>query len=150
MDEYRILPSCGALEITPAISPWFGNYPAFKVFTISRDTLKPTDYSSLNYDLKTNPVQFNNYYTFSTAFSSQGLLDESLTQLTPALVTNSEKQTLYRDHYYSGNSSSQPATYPPFGNSYNPITTTTWPVYWSGIGHMVEEDIVTSVNSYPT
>ena len=150
MDEYRILPSCGGLEITPAISPWFGNYPAFKVFTISLDTLKPTDYSSLNYDLKTNPVQFSNYYTFSTAFSSQGLLDESLTLLTPALVTNSEKQTLYRDHYYSGNGSPNSATYPLFGNSYNPITTATWPVYWSGIGHMVEADIVTSVNSYPT
>jgi hypothetical protein len=148
MDEYRVLPSAEALEITPSISPWFGNNPAFKVFTISRDTLKPNDYSSLNYDLTTNPVQFNNYYTFSTAYSSQGLLDASLTQLTPALVTDSAKQALYRDHYFSGNSSLTPVTYP-FGNPYSPITNTTWPVYWSGIGHMAEADIVTSVNSYP-
>lgn len=150
MDEYRILPSAGALEITPAISPWFGNNPAFKVFTISRDTLKPTDYSSLNYDLATNPPQFNNYYTFSTAYSSQGLLDASLRQLTPALVTNQDKQKLYRGHYYSGYNSSIPVTYLPFKNSYDPITDTTWPVYWSGIGHMEEADIVASVNSYPS
>ena len=150
MDEYRILPSSGALEITPAISPWFGNNPAFKVFTISPDTLKPTDYSSLNCDLDTNPPQFNSYYTFSTAYSSQGLLDASLTQLTPVLVTNSAKQALYRGYYFSGNNSLTPVTYPPFGNSYNPITDTTWPVYWSGIGHMEQQAIIDSVNSYPS
>jgi hypothetical protein len=149
MDEYRILPTTDALEITPAISPWFGNNPAFKVFTISPDTLKPTDYSSLNYDLSTNPAQFNSYYTFSTAFSSQGLLDASLSQLTPALVTNNAKQALYRGFYFSGNNSLKQVTYPPFKNSYDPITDTTWPVYWSGIGHMEEADIVTSVNNYP-
>ena len=148
MDEYRILPSSDVLEITPAISPWFGNNPAFKVFTISRATFKPTDYSSLNYDLVSNPAEFNGYYTFSTAYSSQGLLDASLMQLTPALVTNSAKQALYRGHYFSGNTSLTPVVYPPFGNSYTPITDTTWPVYWSGIGHMEEADIVTSVNNY--
>ena len=147
MDEYRILPSADALEITPAVSPWFGNNFAFKVFTISRDTLKPNDYSSLNYDLATSPVQFNNYYTFSTAYSSQGLLDASLAQLTPALVTDSAKQALYRGHYYSGYNSLIIESYA--HSSYNPITNTTWPVYWSGIGHMEEADIVASVNSYP-
>jgi sphingomyelin phosphodiesterase acid-like 3 len=148
MDEYRILPSSDVLEITPAVSPWFGNNPAFKVFTIARDTFKPTDYSSLNYDLATNPAQFNSYYTFSAAYSAHGPLDASLTQLTPVLVTHQDKQKLYRGHYYSGNNSLTPVTYPPFGNSYNPITYTTWPVYWSGIGHMEEADIVASVNSY--
>lgn len=148
MDEYRLMPSGDLLEITPAISPWFGNNPAFKVFTISHDTLKPNDYSSLNYDLAAKPSQFNSYYTFSTAYSSQGPLDAALTQLTPALVTNQDKQSLYRGHYYSGNNSLTPVTYP-YGNPYSPITTTTWPVYWSGIGHMVEADIVSSVNSYP-
>jgi sphingomyelin phosphodiesterase acid-like 3 len=148
MDEYRILPSADALEITPSISPWFGNNPAYKVFTLSRDTLKPTDYSSLNYDLATNPVQFNSYYTFSTAYSSQGLLDASLTQLTPALVTDSAKQALYRGHYYSGNNSLTPVTYP-YGNPYSPITNTTWPVYWCGIGKIEQQDFFNSVNSYP-
>lgn len=147
MDEYRIMPTTDALEITPAISPWFGNNPAFKVFTISLDTLKPTDYSSLNYDLATNPAQFKSYYTFSTAYSAEGLLDASLTQLIPALVTNKDKQSLYRGYYFSGNNSLTAVDYP-LGNSYNPITDTTWPVYWSGIGHMEEGDIIVSVNSY--
>jgi hypothetical protein len=148
MDEYRIIPTTDALEITPAISPWFGNNPAFKVFTISLDTLKPTDYSSLNYDLATNPARFNSYYAFSTAYSARGLLDASLMQLIPALVTNKGKQSLYRGYYFSGNNSMNPATYLPFKNSYDPITDATWPVYWSGIGHMEEGDIIASVNSY--
>ncbi len=149
MDEYRILPSSEAIEITPAISPWFGNNPAFKVFTISSDTLKPVDYSSLNFDLAAIPVKFNTYYTFSAAYSSQGLLDASLTQLTPSLVTDNAKQTLYRGHYFSGNNSLTPVTYP-LGNSYSPITDSTWPVYWSGIGNMEEQAIIDSVNSYPS
>ncbi len=147
MDEYRILPSAESLEITPSVSPWFGNDPAFKVFTVAGDTWKPTDFSSLNYDLATNPPQFNNYYTFSSAYSNRGLLDASLTQLTQALVSNDAQQALYRGHYYSGNASLTPVTYT-YGNSYAPITDTTWPVFWSCIGHMEEADIVASVNGY--
>ena len=147
MDEYRILPSADAVEITPAVSPWFGNNPAFKVITISRDTCKPTDYSSLIYDLATNPAQFNTYYTFSTAYSAKGLLDASLTQLTPALVTNQDKQSLYMEYYYSGNNSLTPVTYP-LGNPYSPITNTTWPIYWCGISKMEQQELIDSVNSY--
>jgi len=147
MDEYRLLPSSAALGITPAISPWFGNNPAFKLFAISRASWKATDFSSLNFDLAANPPTFSTYYTFSTAYSSRGLLDAALRQLTPALVTDEAKQALYRGHYYSGNASPAPVTYP-YGNAYTPITDTTWPVYWSGTGHLEESDIVASVNAY--
>ena len=45
MDEYRIMSPDNVLEITPGITPYFGNNPAFKVFTFSHYTFKPTDYS---------------------------------------------------------------------------------------------------------
>jgi hypothetical protein len=143
MDEYRILSSSDVLEITPSIAPYFGNNPAFKVFTFSHDTFKPTDYSSLNYDLGTNPGQFNSYYTFSKAYSERGLLDDSLARLFPVLVTNSAKQALYRGHYFSGHNYSIPVT-----GTFNPITNATWPVYWCGIGNMGEQELVDCVNSY--
>ena len=92
MDEYRIMSPDNLADITPSIAPYFGNNPAFKVFTFSRETFKATDYTSLNYDLATNPGQFNSYYTFSTAYSVQGLLNDSLAQLFPVLVTNNAKQ----------------------------------------------------------
>ena len=147
MDEFRILSSSDVLEITPSIAPYFGNNPAYKIFTFSHDTLKPTDYSSLNYDLTTMPEQFNSYYTFSTAYAMHGLLNTSLAHLFPELVTNNLKQAFYRGHYYSGYNSATPVTYPG-GNSYNPITDLNWPVYWSGIGNMGEQELIDSVNSY--
>jgi hypothetical protein len=143
MDEYRILSLSDVLEITPGISPVFGNNPAFRVFTFAQDTVKPTDYSSLNYDLATTPGQFDSYYTFSAAYSTQGPLDHSLVKLFPALVTNTEKQSLYRGHHFSGHNYSIPYT-----NTQNPITNQTWPVYWCGIGKMGQQELVACVNSY--
>jgi sphingomyelin phosphodiesterase acid-like 3 len=141
MDEFRniyegILSSYGALEITPGITPYFGNNPAFKVFTFSSNTFEPIDYSSLNYDLTTMPGQFNSYYTFSTAYSTRGHLGAALECLFPILATNNAKQTRYRGFYYSGN------------DSLNLITNTNWPVYWCGIGKMAEQELIACVNSY--
>lgn len=136
MDEYRIMSPSDVLDVTPGISPRSGNDPAFKVFTFSRDTLQPTDYRSLNYDLAAMPDKFNSYYAFWSAYLMQGFLNDSLTQLFPALVTNNAKQTLYRDYYYSGY------------NYDNPITNDNWPVYWCGIGKMGQQELVDCVNSY--
>jgi hypothetical protein len=136
VDEYRLMSPTDVLEVTPSISPYFGNNPAFKVFTFSPDTYKPTGYSSMNYDLATMPGQFNNYYSFSAAYAMQGSLDLSLAQLFPSLAMTSRKQTLYRGNYYSGN------------NSMNPITNANWPVYWCGIGKMVQQEMLDCVNLY--
>ncbi|MBU5635300.1 metallophosphoesterase [Geomonas sp. Red69] len=144
MDEYRILPSSGTVEITPAIAPYFGNNPAFKVFTISGRTLKPVDYSSFNYVLAAVPLSFSRYYTFSAAYSLTGNLDASLARLTPALVTNTADQALYRGYYYSGHNTPVSVS----DTFVNTITGTNWPIYWSGIGNMDEDELVASVNAY--
>ncbi len=146
MDEYRTLPSAGAIEVTPSISPWFGNDPAFKVFTISGDRWQPADFSALHYDLDTGPAQFTGYYTFSQAYAGSGPLDAALTRLTPALAADAALQATYRGNYYSGNASPAPVLYP-YGNTYTPITDTTWPVYWSCIGNLEEADIVKAANA---
>ncbi len=144
MDEYRILPSSEIVEITPGITPWMGNNPAFKVYTFSGDTYKAIDYSSLNYDLSVNPAQFSNYYTFSAAYSMQGLLNDSLTQLNPMLVTNFAKQSLYKGNYFSGHNYTVRTT--PF--MVWPITYANWPVVWCGMRKMDQADFVSCVNSY--
>jgi sphingomyelin phosphodiesterase acid-like 3 len=143
-DEFRIMSPDNVLDITPSISPYFGNDPAFKVFTFTQDTFTPTDYSSLNYDLAANPGQFNSYYTFSKAYSMQGPLDSSLAQLYPALVTNNAKQALYIGQYNSGNNSPNPNT----NTNWNPITNENWPVFACGIGKMAQLDFEDCVNSY--
>ncbi len=143
MDEYRILSPSNVLEITPAISPFFGNNPSFRTFAVARDTMKPVDYSSLNYDLATTPEQFEGYYTFSAAYSAQGFLDHSLTELFPELVTNKTKQSRYRGYYFSGHNYSIPTV-----NTQNPITDGNWPVYWCGIARMGQQELLDCVNAH--
>jgi len=80
MDEYRILSPSIVFDEVPAISSCFGENPAYKI-TVAQNTLAPTDHTSLNYDLSVMPQQFNNNYTFSTAYSIRGFLGASLLQL---------------------------------------------------------------------
>jgi sphingomyelin phosphodiesterase acid-like 3 len=143
MDEYRIVSPGILADTTPSIAPYFGNNPAFKIFTFSQDTFKTTDYSIMNYDLAINPAQFNGYYTFSMAYLLHGFLNDSLWQLYPELVAENAKQQLYREHYFSGHNYTIPVT-----GTFNPITDKDWPVYWCGIGNMGEPELVDCVNSY--
>jgi sphingomyelin phosphodiesterase acid-like 3 len=143
-DEFRIMSPDDVLDITPSISPWFGNDPAFKVFTFTQDTFTPTNYRSLNYDLATMPRQFKDYYTFSQAYSMQGPLDSSLVQLYSELVSNNAKRALYIGQYNSGNNSLEPGA----TTSWNPITNANWPIFACGIGKMARTDFIECVNSY--
>jgi sphingomyelin phosphodiesterase acid-like 3 len=143
MDEYRILSPADVTCVIPAISPVFGNNPAFKVFTYSRDTLQPVDFRSQNYELASHPSQFDNFYTFSAAYSTHGLLNDSLAHLFPELTANTTKQALYRGRYRSQEADSTPAT-----NTASPITTANWPVFFCGIGKMEQQAFLDCVNSY--
>ena len=143
MDEYRIMSRAMTADTTPGIAPYFGNNPAYKIFTLSADTLTATDYSSLNYDLATTPAQFTPSYTFSTAYAKQGFLGDSLAALYSELLLDGAKQAMYRNSYFSGHN----YTIPP-GNTFNPITDLTWPVYWCGIGIMDETNLIKCVNSF--
>jgi hypothetical protein len=143
MDEFRIYSPGNVLEITPSITPYFGNNPGFRVFSIGKDTLKPVDYISFNYELASNPPQFNRYYTFSDAYALLGPLDSSLVQLSSELVTNKDKQALYRAHYFSGHNYSIPAT-----GTFKQITDADWPVYYCGSGKVNLQDFVNCMKSY--
>jgi hypothetical protein len=146
------------LDEVPAITPCFGENPAFKIFTLTGNTLTPTDYTSLNFDLAASPqpTQFNSYYTFSTAYSLRGPLNASLLQLYPQLendilLTKTQpkaQQALYIGQYNSGNATLQNPNSQPPGAPWNPITNTNWPVFACGIGKMAQLDFEDCVNSY--
>jgi len=135
-DEFRILSAGNTLDITPSISPCFGNNPAFKVFSFARGTYTPIDYRSVNYDLSTAPAQFTPYYTFSQAYSFTGTLDTSFATLAPELVTNSAARSTYIDQYNSGNNS----------GGANPITPSNWPVFACGVTNVAQADFIKCVN----
>lgn len=134
MDEYR-LPVC-ALEVTPAISPIDGNDPAFKVFTYYTGSFEITDYSAINYDLAAMPGSFKKYYTFSSAYKTDGILATMLASVFPTLRSNAARKAAYKGYYYSGHDSA------------SPINDTNWPVYWCGIGKILKQDYIDCVNGF--
>jgi 3',5'-cyclic AMP phosphodiesterase CpdA len=136
MDEFRLMSPGNTLEITAGISPYFGNNPAYKIFTLDGASLSPFDYSAVNYNLSVTPVAFSDYYTFSQAYNLEGPLAASLPELYPALLASNAAKTQYQGAFYSGN------------NLLNPINSTSWPVYWCGIGIMTGPELVKAVNNF--
>ena len=137
MDEYRILsPEC-VLDITPGISPVFGNDPAYKIFTVDNGTFAPIDYRSIKYSLAAAPNSFSDYYQFTQAYSMPSFSTSSLAKLFPELAANNAMQALFRSYYYSGSASQ------------NTITTLNWPVYWSCVGNVSELAFINGFNTYP-
>jgi 3',5'-cyclic AMP phosphodiesterase CpdA len=135
MDEFRLMSPGNALAITAGISPFFGNYPAYKIFTLDSVSLAPSDYSAVNCNVLATSAAFNNYYTFSQAYVLKGPLATSLASLFPTLNASKAAQNQYRGAFYSGNTAG------------NLITTLNWPVYWCGIGYMDETEFFTAVNA---
>jgi sphingomyelin phosphodiesterase acid-like 3 len=138
MDEYRIVMPGYTLEIAPGISPAFLNDPAYKRFTLSLTSFAPTDYQAMKYSLEApvSPTQFQSYYTFTHTYDVPNYSSEYLEQLFPKLASDPATQALFRQYYFSGN------------NSGNSSTNLTWPVYWSGVGNMSEQELVAAVNAY--
>jgi hypothetical protein len=144
MDEFRLMSPGNALAITAGISPFFGNNPAYKIFTLDGASLAPTDYSVVNCNLLVTPVAFNSYYTFSQAYELEGPLAASFAELFPALIASNAAKMQYQGAFYSGNNTVNSYT----GLNWNPITTTNWPVYWCGIGYMDGQEFFTAVNAF--
>ncbi len=136
MDEFRLISPGVALAVTAGISPYFGNNPAYKIFTLDGVSLAPIDYSAVNCNLSITPSAFHSYYTFSQAYGLEGPLASSLLELFPTLQASSGANAQYQGAFYSGN------------NALNPINSMTWPVFWCGIGYMDEQEFFNAVNAF--
>jgi hypothetical protein len=138
MDEYRIVSSELAVEVTPGISPVFDNDPAYKIFTVDTSTFAPIDYQAIKYAMATvpAPAAFAKNYIFTEAYSLASCSTASLTKLFSTLATNNSLQAFFRTSYYSGSASQ------------SQITTQNWPAYWSCVGNVLELPFIKDVNSY--
>ena len=148
MDEFRVLPTGDVMFGIPGISPCFGNNPAFKIFTISQETLMPMDYQSINYELGVSPApaQFSSLYTFSAAYGAapNTSLQTSSQQLYPQLTPTGAGTPDFINYYDSGNATQIPGLNIPW----NMATPVNWPLYACGISQMDTQDYVDCVNTY--
>jgi len=142
MDEYRILfyESDGSPEpvlVISAISPQFGNNPAFKVFTADQLNWELQDYHSVAYPFQNQDSVYESLYSFSDAYQLHGPLNSDLVELFPQLSEDEALKTNYIHFYYSDHDAS------------NPINETRWPAYLCAVGNMDKTAYMTCVNNYP-
>jgi len=140
MDEYRIIKSAENKEkeivfITPAISPLFGNNPAFKIFSFSAKNFKLQDYQALTYHFTNSSQTFEPFYRFSNYFDLHSNLNQALVTLYKEMPLNDKLKTRYINNYYSGH------------NEGNNITPTNWPIYRCTIGYPDKEGFISCVNN---
>jgi len=141
MDEYRLLldndgEAYQAAMITPAVSPQYGNNPAFKVVAIREQNWELLDYRSVNCDIGSATPDFSTYYLFSNAYFTGMSLQASLVALFPKLAKDTACQQAYARFYYSGHDAA------------NIIDGVNWPAYWCGIGKMDRAEYIECVNTY--
>jgi sphingomyelin phosphodiesterase acid-like 3 len=141
MDEYRLILSFGGEAYmpavnAPAVSPQYGNNPAFKVYSLRGEDWKLLGYRAVSCDLSFSSPDFSTYYVFSEAYSTKMPLKESLVDLYPKMTIDGGDQRHYARFYYAGHDDA------------NIIDDTTWPAYWCGIGRMDRDEYIECVNSY--
>jgi len=142
MDEYRLdgLESeegPDAVVNSPAITPLFGNDPAFKVFSLQPETWQLVDYLSVHCDLASAGPAFQGYYDFSLAYGASIPLQPALADLFPALAADPAARASYTGFYYCGHDAA------------SEIDAVNWPAYWCGIAVTDRAGYMECVNSYP-
>ncbi len=139
MDEYRIFfhgEDPEAILITPALSPQFGNNPAFKVFRAFSQNWELLDYNSFSYSFGSLDKEFAPLYAFSRDYDLEAALIPSLNLLLQRLKTDETLRESYIRFYYSGN------------DKLNRINEVNWPAYWCAIGNIDKGAYVGCVNHY--
>lgn len=110
-DDYRLLlddaGSPVAIDkVVPAISPIFGQNPAFQIFTYDTATGEPTDFSTVYLanlpDLSPANADWREAYVFSKAYGLPGYSAESVAALWNGLDQGGRIRDAYLNHYNAG------------------------------------------------
>ena len=143
MDDFRVLATSGgtspvAFRITPAISPIFGNNPAFSVLHYSLGAGTVSDIATYYLDLANggkNPGWVLEY-RFSAAYGYDAFTAENLEALAATIHANPKIRQIFAGYY----AVSAPS----------PITITNWPFYCCAETHFTAADYSNCVcNSGP-
>ena len=136
MDSFQLVKSnnqapASFVHITPAISPLFGNNPAFDVFTYDRRLAALKDYSAYYFNLsspaakKNAPVKWSKEYSFAQAFAQPDFSATALQSIYGLMPADKNGDlTKYQAYYNVSNTAS-----PGFDRS-------NWRAYWCGIGSL--------------
>lgn len=106
MDDFRVvfpqqasLTPVSFINITPAISPQFGNNPGYKVFTVADETLAITDARVHYLNLEQASPAWSQSYSFNQAYGRQGMNPFSLNWIHNSLSHDQAVADTYMLHY---------------------------------------------------
>lgn len=136
MDSFHLVQSRGQapvsfVHITPAISPLFGNNPAFDVFTYNRGSTALKDYTAYYFDLSSpaaqinEPVKWSREYSFAQSFAQPDVSTVTLGGVYGQMRSNQNNARTKYETYFNVSNTASPG-----------ITADNWRAYWCGIGNL--------------
>jgi hypothetical protein len=135
------------VHITPAISPRFGNNPAFEIFTYDRSSSGLKDYTAYYFDRasaaakKNAPVNWGKEYMFSEAYGQAMLTARSLQAVYVGMPKNVHGHLTKFERYYNVSN---------VGNTASPaLNAQNWLAYWCGMAYLTPSDYQKCVSMPP-
>lgn len=136
MDSFQLIQptnkaSTSFVHITPAISPLFGNNPAFDVFTYNRGSAALKDYSAYYFDLsspasqKNAPVKWRKEYSFAQAFGQPAFSASALQAIYGLMPADRNGDLTKYETYFNVSNTASPG-----------IDGNNWRAYWCGIRNL--------------
>jgi sphingomyelin phosphodiesterase acid-like 3 len=130
MDEFRLPPAGGFVHGTPAVSPVYGNNPAFQVLSYERSSGALLDERAYFLNVAAGQgatPQWALEYDFRQAYGQNGYNAAALRSLQQSIASNPEIRNRYLTFY-------------PASSSQSSTDQANWQAYWCGIGHLTPAD----------
>jgi sphingomyelin phosphodiesterase acid-like 3 len=127
-DDYRLLTDerglVGLDKLTPGISPIFGQYPGFQLFTYERESGAPRDFSTwylANPGAAPRAADWQFEYTFTKDYGQPAYSPDAVKAVWQAMASDSAMRDTYRRLYNVGRGALDAAAFP---------------AYWCAMRHM--------------
>jgi hypothetical protein len=137
MDHFRLISDQGGaiafVHVSPAVSPQFGNNPAFQVLTYDRTTFGVIDFETYRYGYARQT--WGKEYSFDLTYDLSLYDPANLETLFDRLPQDAAARKHVTDYFDVNNP------------GYKPITAKTWQPYWCGIAYLTNQDFVTCEGS---
>jgi hypothetical protein len=123
------------VHVTPAISPLFGNNPAFELFGYDRRSFVPQDYTAYYFDLgsaagQTNgQIKWSKEYSFRESFRQPTFSASTLQTVQKEMAASANDQRAKYEMFYDVSNNASPA-----------ISPANWVAYWCGINNLTPLD----------
>lgn len=147
MDTFQLVQSTNQTPVsfvhfTPAISPSFGNNPAFEIFTYNRRSATLRDYKAYYFDLssaaaqKNARVKWRKEYSFVESYRQPSFAASSLKAIYDLMPANQNGNLTKYETYYNVSNRASPGFAPD-----------NWRAYWCGMTNLTEPQYLGCITS---